>query len=96
MAYHIRSGKPYHLNGTTATATWQKWPITTGPTKHFLLQNTHLTESLRVALTEDAKNSNQYITLAAGYGLDLDVEITKFWTYSTNPCTFESLHTSRP
>ena len=98
MAVFVRGGSPQHINGTTAVATLEKWPVEAGPTVDFTIHNLHASAALEVFLTKAAADlgAGNGILIAAGMGWQAPVEIIEFWTISASAVPFRALAVSRP
>lgn len=95
-AFH-RSGKPEHINGSTANNSLEMWPITGGPTMRLTIINTGA-QAIEVFLTLAAANAG------AGAGVEIatsgertfETETKQFWTISTGGASsFRAVATCR-
>jgi len=98
MSQFIRSGRPQHLNHTTAAGgDPQEWSITVGITNQLVINNVHATEPLEVFLTAAAAalGAGAGFTIQPGFGHAFDVEVRRFWTLTTNAGSFQAVAIGR-
>lgn len=99
MATYLRSGKPYHVNGSSVGGTAaidQEFPLRT-ESMQIEFANTHATEPIEVFFLQSAAQAGtgNGFTVSARTSLSLPIEAQSLWVRSTNNCTFQCVVAGR-